>query len=596
MKSNRPVFLALILTSMNLSAADSEITEQQPIIVTATKTAQTADETIAPVIVIERSEIERNPNAAISDLLRMHAGIDVGRSGGPGQQTSIFIRGAESNHTLVMIDGVKINPGTIGTAAIQNIDLNMIERIEIVKGPRSTLYGSDAIGGVINIITREGKEGSQYNIKAGYGSFNTRSLGVSAHNKMGDRAAGIDINIKKTDGYEIRTTSPLKRGYDNVSVHLYGKKRIGETDVQVSHWQSNGKTEYLDFFLTPLDQDYENSATAVDVENNITETWFSKIKFSHALDKIDQNQSVDFVHTVRDTIDWQNDIQISDDQLLTSGIYLSNENTNASVFGSKFNEDTLTKAIFIQDDILIKSHHIIAGIRHTSHEYFGDHNTGSFDYSWQLSKPVKLFVGVATGFRSPDSTDRFGFAGNPDLLPEESENKELGIQYTINKQQNMRVNYFDNKITNLIEYDLATNKMLNIDSVQISGTEIEYQYKNKSWSVNASAIFQKPENTATGEILSRRSENTYTLAINHYKDSYNIGLDVLYTGERDDSAYNSIVLKSYSLINMNATYQMSKHLSINGRIENLTDEEYELAATYRTPERSYYLELVYNFD
>ncbi|MCW9030526.1 MAG: TonB-dependent receptor [Gammaproteobacteria bacterium] len=593
MKITRHVFLVALATSFTLPTLAEE---PSPIIVTATRTAQTADETIAPVIIIDRSIIESNPNAAVSDLLRIHAGIDIARSGGQGQQTSIFIRGTESNHTLVLLDGVKINPGTLGVPAIQNIDLNMVERIELVKGPRSTLYGSDAIGGVINIITRKGTEGSQYKIKAGYGSYNTKTLGFSAHNKVDDRAAGISVNTTKTDGYAIRTTSPIKRGYENINIHLYGKKKIGKADVKIAHWLSNGKTEYLDFSLNPVDQNYENATTSIDITSSFADNWLSKVKISRSLDEIIQNHSADFAKTQRDVLDWQNDIQLSENQLVTAGIYLSNENARASVFGSSFNVDTQVSALFVQDDIQIGQHHIIAGIRYTNHETFDNHNTGSLDYSWQLTKPLRITLGIATGFRSPDSTERFsGTSANPNLLPEESINKEMGVHYDISKQQKLRLSHFQNDITNLIEYDGGTTTMQNISEAQISGTEIEYQFKSDSWAFSAGAVLQRPENKATGIILSRRSEASYTLGINHYKNNFNIGLDILHAGERDNSAYDSIKLKSYTLANMNTKYQATKHLSINARIENLTDELYELAGTYRTPERSYFIDLEYSF-
>ena len=165
MKFTNPILLTAVAATLNLPAFSAMAEEQQPIIVTATRTAQTADETISPVIVISRENLETQTGAEIADILHHYAGIDIGRNGGPGQQTSIFIRGANSNHTLVMIDGININPD-IGNAPLQNIRLDMIERIEIIKGPRSTLYGSQAIGGVINIITRKAKEGSHYEVHA----------------------------------------------------------------------------------------------------------------------------------------------------------------------------------------------------------------------------------------------------------------------------------------------------------------------------------------------------------------------------------------------------------------------------------------------
>lgn len=587
----------LVLLALSPVAVVQAEETQSAVIVTATRTAQTADATIAPVIVIDREEIANNPAADVSDLLRMHAGIDIGRNGGPGQQTSVFIRGAESNHTLVMIDGVKINPGTIGTAAIQNIRLDMIERIEIVKGPRSTLYGSEAIGGVINIITRRGKEGSHYEINAGYGSFDTRTIGFNAHNKADTRAAGITVNAKQSDGYTIRSTSAIERGYDNLNLHLYGKRRLGETDAQISYWHSSGTTEYLDFLLNPVDQDYTNSALSISFDNSFTTSWLSKLKLSRIVDEIDQNQSADFAHTQRDVLDWQHDVQISDDQLLTAGIYLSQEHTQASVFGSSFDQTIDVNAVFVQDDLRFGDHHLLMGLRHTDHETYGTHNTGSIDYAWHITDAWQLMVGVASGFRSPDSTDLFGgTSANPNLLPEESENKELGLKYTISKQQQIRINYFNNDITNLIEYDFGSSQMQNIAEAQVRGTELEYQFTGTNWLVKASAISQDPQNKADGAQLSRRSKQSYSLAVDYRQSDYQLGLDILHSGERDNSAYDSLILDAYTLVNFNAHYQATKRLSLNGRIENLTDETYELAATYRPPERSYYLELLYNFD
>ena len=596
MKFTSPILLATLSIVTTLPSTSLIAEEQEPIIVTATRTAQTADETISPVIIIKRSELESNPNAAISDLLRSHAGIDIGRNGGPGQQTSIFIRGTESNHVLVMIDGVKINPATIGAPAIQNIDLNMIERIELVKGPRSTLYGSDAIGGVINIITRNGIEGSHYTVNAGYGSFNTKTLGFSANNKEGDRAAGITVNATKSDGYAIRTSSALKRGYDNLNIHLYGKKRLGETDLKVSHWQASGKTEYLNFSLNPVDQDYINSTTSLNIDNSFTNIWLSKIKLSRNVDEIKQNQSADYAYTNRDVLDWQNDIQLSESQLLTAGIYSSIEKTQASVYGTSFDKNTNINALFVQDDIDLGQHHVIAGYRYTHHDVFGSHNTGNVDYSWQLTPSTKLILGIASGFRSPDSTDLYSSSGNPNLLPEESENKEIAISYAINKQQTIRINHFQNDIKNLIEYDSGTSKMQNIAQARIKGTEIEYQYFTKQWAIRAGAIIQNPENKDTGIQLSRRSKETYTFSINLHEENYTVGMNILQTGERDNSAYDAVILKSYTLANINSTYHVGKNTLLNARIENVTDEKYELASTYRSPERSYYVGVEYNFE
>jgi len=190
--------LAILSTSTWVQAADPT----EPVIVTATRTPQIADASVAPVIVISRQELQQNPDADIADILQMYAGIEIGRNGGPGQTASFFIRGTNSNQTLVMINGVKINPGTIGNAALQNINLSMIDHIEVVLGPHSTLYGSEAIGGVINIITKQRKkDGTDFNVGVSGGSYNTRSIRLGADNRTGDRSAGIQISGTRSDGF-----------------------------------------------------------------------------------------------------------------------------------------------------------------------------------------------------------------------------------------------------------------------------------------------------------------------------------------------------------------------------------------------------------
>lgn len=574
--------------------------DDQTIIVTATRTAQTVDENLSPVVVITREDLKNEVGAEITDILHRYPGIDISRSGGPGQQSSIFIRGAESDHTLVMIDGVKINPGTIGTASIQNIPLDMIERIEIVKGPRSTLYGSDAIGGVINIITRKQKQkGTYYEANIGGGSFGTESAGFSAHNNAGDRAAGINVNASRSDGFPTLTTATLDRGYDNLSVNLYGKKRLGETDVTIEHWQAEGNTEYFDFLANPIDQDFKTSTTAVSFNSNPTTNWVSKLKLSYFDDNIEQNQSDDYVRTRRTALDWQNDIQAGDRQLLTAGLYLSNENTGSLSFGSGFDIDTDVNAVFVQDNISLDNHQILAGARYSDHETYGDHTTWNLEYGYRLTQHWKLIAAANTGFRSPSSTDRFGFGGNPDLKPEESLNRELGIRYRKNSHT-FTLNAFDNQIDELILYfdpdgflGPLPGSNQNIAETRIKGVEASYQYTSNNWMFTLGAIDQNPENISDNTLLLRRPEQKYNLSVGHKGDSHRVELDATHVSERLD--YGGIPLDAYTLVSLKGEYRFTKKLTASARVENLTDEDYALADGYNTPERSYYLKLGYVF-
>ena len=261
MKTSRFAVVAIIVLVM-APATGADITPGDMIIITATRTEIPLADAIVPVTVITREDIELSLATDLAELLRFEAGIDIGRNGGPGQATSIFMRGTESNHTLVLIDGVRINPGTLGGAAIQHIAPEIIERVEIVKGARSALFGTDAIGGVINIITRRARD-AYLEASLGTGSFDTRSGYVSGGNHTDNGEFGITLSWQSTDGYAPRTDSSIERGYDNISANLYASRHIGNSDISIRHWQSEGTIEYLDFFLTPVDQDFDNSTTAV---------------------------------------------------------------------------------------------------------------------------------------------------------------------------------------------------------------------------------------------------------------------------------------------------------------------------------------------
>ena len=569
-----------------------------PVVVTATRTAESADETLSPMIVIDAATIAQNPGADVADLLRQYTGIEIGRNGGPGQTTSIFIRGTNNNHALVMVDGVKINPGTIGGASIQNIEPSIIERIEVVKGPRSTLYGSDAIGGVINIITKRAKLGTQYDVAVGAGSYDTKSLKLNAQNRTTEKAAGIQISGTNSRGFSTLSTSTVDRGYDNLSINLYGSQKIGASNVEVSHWRVTGKVEYLDYSLIPIDQNFRNDTTAVTIKNSPTSNWGSTVKLSHFTDKIQQNQSADFVETARNVLDWQNDVQLGKSNLLTAGLLLSAENAAYLSYGA-FDVDTTVGAMFVQDIWEHQAHKLVIGARYTKHETFGTHTTWSMEYGYRVNSQLKLIIANNSGFRAPDSTDRFGYGGYINLKPETSVNSEIGLRYLITPQQRLELNAFDNKIDNLFRYNNLTLLLENINETEIKGVEILYGFAAQHWALRASAAVQNPYDITNNQQLLRRAKHIYNVYGGYKTDSSDTGLNISYSGNRPDIdavTFATVYDEAYTLLNLTSRYQFTRQLALAGRLENLTNENYVLAAGYKTPERSLFLELQYHLD
>ncbi|HSM31972.1 MAG TPA: TonB-dependent receptor plug domain-containing protein, partial [Woeseiaceae bacterium] len=235
------LFRFIATTALLLSAATqayaSDISPSDTIIVTATRTEIPLEQATVPVRVITRDDIELSLATDLAELLRFEAGIDIGRNGGPGQATSMFMRGTESNHTLVLIDGVRINPGTIGGAPIQHISPEVIERVEIVKGARSALFGTDAIGGVINIITRRADE-THIEGGAGAGSFDSRSAFLSGGVRNEKNQLGITLDWQDTEGYPPRVGSDIDRGYDNFSLNIHAARDIGHGEISLRHWHA----------------------------------------------------------------------------------------------------------------------------------------------------------------------------------------------------------------------------------------------------------------------------------------------------------------------------------------------------------------------
>jgi len=585
---------SLVLATISpVSAADKTL---EPVIVTATRTAQTVDDTLAPVIVITREEIERNQAVDVAELLRFHAGLDIARTGGAGAQTSLFLRGTESDHTLIMIDGVKFNPGTTGGAALQNINPEQIERIEIVKGPRSTLYGSEAIGGVINIITRRGKtKGTHANASIALGEDRTRKLSASVAHKGDKFRAGLAVAVNNTDGFPARISSTAgDNGNRNNSINTYFGVTLNNTlDVELSHWQSRGNNSYLNFSLAARDQDFNNSVTALTLKADPTDSWSTSLKLSHIEDDLEQSQSTSSSRTTRNVLDWQNDLELNQHHLLTAGISLSSEKATSIGFSS-YDERTDVNAIFLQDNMKYGDHQLLLAARNTDHEDFGNHTTWNVEYGYQVTPKVKLLAGAGTAFRAPTGNDRFGFGGDTDLQPETSRNIELGLRYKPSQYHNFSVSAFDNKIKNLINLIqvpagsfnfVATN----VGRTRIKGLELGYQFSKGPWQARAEAIFQNPRNEDTDALLLRRAKRSLTASVAYTKGPYRIGADMLATSKREDAS--NVTLASYSTVNLNAGYAFAKDWSIQARLENIFDEEYELVNDYTTPGRTMLVEL-----
>ncbi len=585
-----PIAIALAIVVPHYAVADT--TPGETIIVTATRTEIPLSDAIVPVTVISREDIELSLAKDLAELLRFQAGIDIGRNGGPGQATSVFMRGTESNHTLVLIDGVRMNPGTLGGAAVQHIAPEMIERIEIVKGARSALFGTDAIGGVINIITRRA-ESAYFETGFGAGSFDSRSGVVSGGNRGDNGDFSVSVSYQDTDGFAPRTDSDIERGYDNLSVNLYGARRFGDSEVSVRHWQTEGTVEYLDFFLAPVDQDFTNSTTALQLDNSIGQRGSSKLIAAFMQDDIEQNQSDDFVKSDRVSLDWQYS-HVFEEHTLTGGLFYVDEDASSLSFGSGFDEETEVRAAFVQDQWTRNRHKAFVALRLTDHETFGNHTTWNAEYAFTLNANWTLNAGLGHAFRAPDATDRFGFGGNPDLEPEQADEAQLGLRYAPGNGHRVDLELYANDVDDLIEFDLETFTLRNVARAEIRGAQLAYEFRGESFMVHAELTKQRAEDADTGMRLLRRAEESGSLTYTQNVGAHRVRLSVFASGDRED--FGGVRLDGYVLANLTAQFSLGSSWAMHARIENLLDTEYETAANFRMQERSGFVELKYHWN
>lgn len=583
--------------------------ELDPVIVTATRTARTADDTLASVTVIDRDDISRLQAQSVQDLLRGLPGIGISNNGGAGKSTSVFVRGTESDHVLVLIDGVKVGSATLGTTPFENIPVELIERIEIVRGPRSSLYGSEAIGGVIQIFTRRDGHGFKPFFSLGGGSFRTfnGSAGVSGSspegffNLTGSGVSTRGINACNgkpgPEGGGCFTREPDLDGYRNLSGSLRAGYRFENGfEVDGHALVSSGDSEF--------DGDFVNESDSLQLVYGgkaryaPTAFWDIGLSGGRSLDRSGNFKDGTFqgrFDTERDTLSFQNDLAVLDDHLLTLGFdYQADRVDSTTAFAVTSRDNT---GWFAQYQGSYGAHDLELSLRRDDNEQFGAWTTGGAAFGFALFNNLRLTASYGTAFKAPTFNELyFPNFGNPNLRPEESRSLEFGLSDR-GLWGHWSLNVYETRIDNLIAFDALTAQPANIDQARIRGLEAVLSLEIGDWDLRSAFTLLDPVNRSSGpdngNVLPRRAEQSFRIDADRVSGNFQVGATVQGEGRRFDDLGNARRLAGYATVDLRAEYALFKEWRLQARIANLLDKYYETAEFFNQPGRSLFVTLRY---
>jgi vitamin B12 transporter len=617
----KPLVVAVAIALPSLSFAQTTTAgSDQTVIVTAARSAQAPFDVLSDNIVVTADEIAQSGQTNLLDLLQQKRGIEIATNGGPGTASSVYMRGANTPQSIVLIDGVRIGSSTAGGATWENIPLSQIDHIEIVYGPLSALYGADAMGGVIQIFTKQGDGALHASASVGVGSYGTHAVDVDIAGSSGDNKFHYAIDASRDESSGFPATAPFsyfynpaKDGYgkDGASVRLSMDVAQGHV-VGVDLLQSSNNAQY-DIGLGYVPSTIEHLDTyAVYSRDQFVPGWTSLVRLSQEKDKNWSSNGPDWAanynnaptnifNTTQNDFSWQNDFAIGADVLQVIAERREEKvDTNAG-----FGGDRNTNSIAASYQWKSGNQLAIASIRDDDSTQYGSQTTGGLAYGYKLSSALRVNASVGTSFRAPTFNELYyPDYGNPAIKPERGRNAETGVYYDDGKSQ-LNAVYYRNRITDLI-VDAPTCPInstsypygcaYNVDSVTLSGVTVGARTKIGNFGLHGSLDFQDPRDETTGTILARRSRQHGSVGVDYSEGKIQAGVDSVFSGKRYDNEANTQVLGGYGLLNLHANYALNKDWTLFGRWNNVLNKNYELAYGFNTPGANLFVGMRYGFN
>ena len=602
-----PFALAPVALAISVSAHATDTTSAlNEVVVTASRAAENTSEISASTTVITREDIEARQSVSLAQLLSLAGGIDVASNGAPGASTSVFMRGTNSNHVLVLIDGVRANTANDGRFDFSLLRPEDIERIEIVRGARSAQYGSDAIGGVIQIFTRKT---SRNFVAIRAGSFKTQELQAGVGIIKDLDHLSLTASYADLDGFSARKapSNQDRDGQHSKSAQINAGKQLGEKSML--QFNAIYQDRQVEFDQGLSDEQLSNARVAF--SHATTANWQQTLELGY--NRVERDNTLD---ASRLQGSWVNQVNLGKAGNLIAGIDYQQEEINTGDFG--YDKTIQSHGGFVTIESTLQKLGINASARRDEHERFGGHNTGSLTLTYPVANSLRAYGTVASAFKAPTAEqlfslgfngfceedgdfdfDDFGpcFVGNPALQPEKSKQRELGLRWQVAQQHTLTTNVYDNEIRGLITNDFAfPNNYINLNRARIKGVELTAQGKHGifNYQINANSLKAKDDN---GDDLLRRPRGGLNgLFMLQPSSRWSVGTEVIARSHAKDFGNSGIErVPGYTLVNLLGQWKATPQLTLGLRADNVTDKQYAQVIGFNTADRSGYVTARYSF-
>lgn len=574
-----------------------------PVVVTATRVAQPLTDVLADVSLLDRTAIERSGAVNVAEVLSQLPGVEFSRTGGPAGVTSLYLRGGETRHTLLLIDGVRVDSQATGGATWSMVPLAQVERIEVLRGPAAAIYGSDALGGVVQIITRKGEGPVQPSVAVGVGSHGTLALNASVSGSSGDWDYSLGLGRELSNGFN---AMPLVNADLDGYRRTTGSGRVGfkinrEHRVEATWLGNEGQSAYDNAFDAGTDYRALQKLSTVGLAwvADWSPVWRSRVALTQGHEHYDSPQIPYVTDTTVTTALLHNEWHLGVHQLTADLERREDKLNNAST--TPANTLRSQNALALGYGAKLGAHTVQLNLRHDVDSEFGSHDTGSAGYAFALTPAWRLTASAGTAFRAPTLYQRFSIYGVPTLRPESSVNREIGVKYAAQGSQFGLVAY-RNRVADLITYVSGPGACANgvgafagcygnTGKASFTGVTLSGGTRVGQVALTSSLDFSNPRDEVSGKQLARRAKRVFKLGADTQVAGWGVSGELLLSGQRFNNASNTQRLPGYGVLNLSVTKALQPGLDLLVRLDNVTNTAYQTVSGYATGGRMAYVGL-----